>query len=73
MNPEDCPVPTRNFRRATNCSESTLKQADPTKVVHVMSYNVLADGCCRGGGAGGQKEMIQDFSYRGPRVLMEVA
>lgn len=72
----DYPVPTRYLRDAT-CVEidekgNTMRSSRANKLIHVMSYNVLADNLAKPEWFGCSPQIL-DFEFRGPRVIDEIA
>ena len=72
LNPADYPPVKREFRMATNCEQEDFDQADPNKIIHVMSYNFLADSAIYVGKYSPAPEEVIEFKFRAARIMEEV-
>ena len=73
LDPNDHPVRERKFRLATTMTQEKLAQVDPDEVVHVMSYNVLANRLATIDKFSHTTRSVLHFSFRGPRIMQEMA
>ena len=73
LSPENYPPIPRYMRLAKNVDPTIIPKVDPNNIIHVMSYNVLADGLARTDWFTYANEKELDFNFRAPRVLQEIA
>lgn len=74
VQPEDpnaYPIIERTFRSAVGCNE-VAKDLDQSRVLHVMSYNILADRLALLNYFPHTTRSRLAFEFRGPRIIAEI-
>ena len=69
LSPDNYPPVQRYLGHAKNIDPSLVHKVDPSKTIHVMSYNVLADGLAKPDWFTYATEKELDFNFRAPRIL----
>ena len=79
LKPENYPIERRNLRKPFDYDEeglglsSSASRASMIKnMVHVMSYNLLADQLATPDYHTSQAKEVLDFQFRGPRIIEEI-
>jgi mRNA deadenylase 3'-5' endonuclease subunit Ccr4 len=62
----------RKFRPAANRASEYQKPVEQSKIIHVMSYNVLADRLALSHIFTHTTRSVLAFNFRGPRIIAEI-
>ena len=73
LDPEPYPIIERNFRVAAGLSRESVSTVSPNQVLHVMSYNLLANRLATLDKFSHTTRAVLHFSFRGPRIIKEIA
>ena len=73
LNPAEYPMIPRTFRLAAGVTNEVLQNVNSNQILHVMSYNLLANRLATIDKFSHTSRSVLHFNFRGPRIMREIA